>query len=197
MLAKDSPDKRLCRQEEVSVREAGLDQQPNEELPWGHLATHLFTPLQSNAMGPHSVSPPQHALYIGFVSTTIYPHVYCMGTNLQKVNPRSFSAFWAENYWSLKWNFALSIPSHSWIWLYLHTRLHHTLLADAIFYCLAVMVCLNPVCVHMQWLHSGWSIQHLPCSYKSCSTNLLWSSIWSAIGLEVSTFQLWTAHGPY
>lgn len=113
-----------------------------------HLDTCLFTPLQSSAMRPHSMSPLRHALYTGLVSTTIYPYMYCEDTNLQKVNPRSFSAFSAKKSWSLKWNPALSIPLHSWIWLYLHTRLHHTLLADAIFYCLAVMVCLNQyVCI--------------------------------------------------
>lgn len=64
----------------------------------------------------------------------------------QVLNPRPLSASWYREVLQFKWNFALSVPLHSWIWLHLHiNQLHHALLADAVFYWFATMKCLNPV----------------------------------------------------
>lgn len=75
--------------------------------------------------------------------------------------------------------------------------INHTLLAHAVFYCFATTRCLNPTLSHREWHHSGQSIQHPLHSEGSYSTNLLWSSVWSAMGLEDNTFQKWTVHSPY
>lgn len=80
----------------------------------------------------------------------------------QVLSTRPLSASWCREVLQFKRNFALSITLQSWIWLYLYiNQLHHALLVDAVFYCFAMMKCLNPVLSHTEWHHSGWSIQHL------------------------------------
>lgn len=133
-----------------------------------------------------------------------FPHTHPVRLwALQKsLNPRPSSAFCAEKSCSLNG----PLPQ---VFLYTaepgcnSTLLDFTILYQqifftaAIFYCLATMRCLTPVFLHVEWLHSGWFIQHLLHSYRSYSTDLLWSSVRSATGLEASTWQLWTPHGPY